>query len=62
MKNILSYINDQPGRLIAVIYIAPKLIKKGYLSDDKFIKRFGILLLLWDAMFLLKGKRPIQLV
>lgn len=55
MLNILKYINDQPGRLIAVIYIAPILIKKGHITKDKFIKRFGILLLLWDGLFLIKG-------
>ena len=62
MKTIFRYINDQPGRLIAVLYIAPKLIKKGHITNDKFIKRFGIILLLWDGLFLLKGKSPKKLL
>jgi hypothetical protein len=44
---------DQPGRIIAVLYVSPVLAYKGYIYDDTFIKMFALVLFLWDLWWLI---------
>ena len=47
---------DQPGRVLAVFVFAPLLVYKGFAGckrGDAFLVAFGLLLLAWDAYWLL---------
>jgi hypothetical protein len=49
----VDQISDQPGRFLAVFVFGPILIYKGCLYKDWFLIFFGLLLILWDAYWLL---------
>ena len=49
---VFEFCNDQPGRVIAVLIIAPILFMKGYDYNDKFIMMFSIILFIWDFYWL----------
>ena len=48
--NILN--TDQPGRILAVFFIAPILAFKGLKYDDWFIFVFALILFAWDLYWL----------
>lgn len=52
----LDFCNDQPGRLVALIIVAPILFYKGLKYNDLFIIVFSIVLFLWDLYWLLTSK------
>lgn len=52
-----QYISDQPGRYVAVLFIAPVLYLKGLKYDDYFIIGFAVVLFAWDMFWLLFKKR-----
>ena len=45
-------LTDQPGRILAVFVIAPILLYKGYIYQDKFIIAFAVILFFWDLYWL----------
>jgi hypothetical protein len=52
MENSFDFCNDQPGRIIAILLIAPILLFKGYTYKDTFIMVFAIILFIWDFYWL----------
>jgi hypothetical protein len=50
--NADKYINDQPGRVLAVAVISPILLIKGLEYNDTFIKSFAVVLFIWDCFWL----------
>ena len=52
----LDFCNDQPGRLVALIIVAPILFYKGLKYNDLFIIAFSIVLFLWDLYWLVTSK------
>ncbi len=48
--------NDQPGRILAVFIISPKIYKKSLKYNDKFLKFFSLTLFFWDSFWLISQK------
>jgi hypothetical protein len=46
-------LTDQPGRFIAVFFIAPILLYKGLVYNDAFITAFAVILFVWDLYWLI---------
>jgi hypothetical protein len=44
---------DQPGRVVAVCFVAPILAKKGFEYGDSFIQAFSVILFTWDLYWLI---------
>jgi hypothetical protein len=51
IKNILN--SDQPGRIIAVFFVAPILLYKSHKYRDISIFFFSIILFSWDMYWLI---------
>lgn len=45
-------INDQPGRYIAVFFVAPIIFHKGLQYNDAFLVWFAMILFFWDSYWL----------
>ena len=50
-----GWLNDQPGRFLAIFVFVPILIYKGYHYNDNFIILFALLLFIWDLFWILCG-------
>lgn len=46
-------ISDQPGRFLAVFVFGPMILYKGAKYKDSFLIIFAILLIIWDAYWIL---------
>lgn len=51
-----KYLNDQPGRILAVFVFAPIIYKKSLKYKDKFLKLFSLSLFCWDLFWLISYK------
>lgn len=52
----MEWLNDQPGRFIALFIIAPVLLLKGLYYKDTFIIGFAIILFLWDFYWIITSR------
>lgn len=49
----MEHLTDQPGRFLAVFVFGPILLYKGISYRDMFLIVFAILLIIWDAYWIL---------
>ena len=54
---LIKYLNDQPGRILAVFIFSPIIYKKSLKYKDKFLKLFSLSLFFWDLFWLI-SQRP----
>ena len=55
-------ISDLPGRLLAILVLAPYLIYKGYLVKDNILIFLGIVSGLYELLWIINFKPNIQIL